>query len=281
MTELRHAQKVASLFISENSEEFRGVPAVPITASKFFDPLRVPPASNKPVSQISAEQFLQIEQDVRNDLARKLHDGPSQLLINIKMGLDFCQRGLGEDTAAVEKELQVLQTLVDRTMHQIRTMLFELRPVALERDGLGAGLEAFINSRQQEIHPTLLSLLIHPHNNQSTLSRQKTHVERTIFDLVQEAVNNAIKHAQTNMIRVQVSETPTSLIIFIIDMGRGFDVKAVMTDYGQRGSLGLLNMMERAALIQGKLSIKSRPDEGTTVTLVVPKGEEGGIDIGL
>ena len=123
----------------------------PGDGSAFQFPTHPQTPGNSLSTQIAAEQFLQIEQDVRNALARQLHDGPTQLLTNIKMGLDFCQRILDEDSKALEKELTVLQSLVDRAMHQIRTMLFELRPVALEAEGLAAGLSVEIPNRKAKV----------------------------------------------------------------------------------------------------------------------------------
>ena len=87
---------------------------------------------------------------------------------------------------------------------------------------------------------------------------------------MQEAVNNALKHAQASTISVQLKETPTALYVMISDDGQGFEVDSVMSNYEQRGSLGMVNMRERATLIGGELMLQSAPGRGTRLTVYVP-----------
>ena len=95
----------------------------------------------------------------------------------------------------------------------------------------------------------------------------------TIFSIVQQAVNNARRHACANNVWIELATTPDTLIVEVRDDGRGFDVAAVAQDYEKRGSFGMLNMRERARLVDGNFTIQSNtepPNRGTTITLRVP-----------
>ena len=100
--------------------------------------------------------------------------------------------------------------------------------------------------------------------------RFEPEVESTIFAIVEEAVNNARKYSQADTVSVRMSPYEGVYVTTVRDSGVGFDLKAVESNYDERGSLGLLNMRERAELLGGKLEIETRPGFGTIVTLVVP-----------
>jgi signal transduction histidine kinase len=162
--------------------------------------------------------------------------------------------------------------LADRASHQLRTALFELRPLVLETKGLGAAFETFLERRQKDIgEAPKLTLKVETDNASGDISRQDGKVEATIFAIVQEAVNNAIKYAQASDIVVELKETPSALYAQIKDNGQGFNVDEVMNNYEKRGSLGMVNLRERAELIGGELTMKSVPGHGTRITIFVPK----------
>lgn len=219
------------------------------------------------------DKVIEAEEEARKKLARDLHDGPTQLVAGIKMSLDFSKKALEKEPSLLPKELAYMQELADRATHQMRTMLFELRPLVLETQGLGAALQVFLERRQQDItgETPKLALKIETSHPGGDISRQDGKVEAAIFAIVQETVNNAIKHAQARNIVVQLTETATAVYTVIKDDGKGFDVDQVMNNYEQRGSLGMINLKERTQLIGGELSIRSAPGHGTRITIQVPK----------
>jgi signal transduction histidine kinase len=218
------------------------------------------------------DRVIEVEEEARKDLARDLHDGPTQLVASMMMSLDFCKKALERDPSLLPKEFDRMHQLAERASHQLRTALFELRPLVLETKGLSAALQTFLERRQKDIGETpILSFKLETDNPDGEVSRQDGKVEATIFAIVQEAVNNAIKHAQAREIVVEVKETPTALYTLIKDNGQGFDVDKVMSNYEQRGSLGMINLRERAELIGGELAMKSVPGHGTRITIYVPK----------
>lgn len=219
------------------------------------------------------DKVVEAEEEARKKLARDLHDGPTQLVAGIKMSLDFSRKALEKDPSLLPKELNYMLELADRATYQMRTMLFELRPLVLETQGLGAAMQVFIDRRQKDItgETPRLSLKVETDNPGGDISRQDGKVEAAIFAIVQETVNNAIKHAQAQNIVVQLTETSTAIYTVIRDDGQGFDVNGVMNNYEQRGSLGMINLKERTQLIGGELNIRSAPGQGTRITIQVPK----------
>ena len=222
------------------------------------------------------DKVIEAEEQARKELARDLHDGPTQLVAGIMMSLDFCKKALEKDPSLLPREIAYMHDLAERATHQMRTVLFELRPLVLETQGLGAALQVFLDRRQKDIteQSTKLTLKIETDNPSRDISRQDDKVEMTIFAIVQETVNNAIKHAQAENIIVELKETPKAVYTVIKDDGKGFNVIEVMSNYEQRGSLGMVNLQERTQLIGGELTIKSILDKGTRITIYVPKEKE-------
>jgi signal transduction histidine kinase len=222
------------------------------------------------------DRVIEAEAQTRKALAGNLHDGPIQQVAGMLMRLEFCQMLLEKDPPRLAQELLKTKTLGEQAVHQMRTTLFELRPLILETDGLEAVLRAFLESRQKDMtaeKSPCLTLKIETNQPDGHISRQESKVEAAIFAIVQETVNNAIKHAQASKIVVHLKETHTGLHTTIADDGRGFDVDQVMKHYAQRGSLGMINIRERAELIGGELAIESASGQGTQIRLYVPKAK--------
>jgi len=213
------------------------------------------------------DRILKAQEDVRRELARNLHDGTVQLLAAISMGIDHVERLLQVKPEAVYAELDALRKLVHQAIRDTRLLLFELRPLVLESRGLVPALEAYVEQlRSSE------TFAVHLDTGGFTRSLD-TQVAGAIFSIIQEAVTNVKKHAQARNVWIRLREDDGDLVVEVEDDGLGFNVAAVERDYEKRGSFGLLNMRERAALIDGTLTIESSeamPDQGTLVTLRVP-----------
>jgi signal transduction histidine kinase len=208
-------------------------------------------------------KLLSKEEEVRHQLARDLHDGPAQALAAITMNVEFIKRLLERDPPRVIPELDKLGGLAKRTTHEVRTMLFELRPLALETQGLDTTLRQYLERFQGS------STKIEMESNDITVSLD-TKTEGTLFNIIQEAINNALKYAKAEHIWVRLKQSPTTLEVTVQDDGRGFDLQKVLESYEKRGSFGLLNIEERAKLIGGSSEMMSAPGQGTTVRVTVP-----------
>jgi signal transduction histidine kinase len=213
------------------------------------------------------DRIIKAQEDVRRQVARNLHDGTVQFLSAISMGIDHLERLLEFKPEAAKSELEALRALTRQATQQARLALFELRPLILETQGLVPALEAYAQQLEGNeefgIHLRASSPLPELNNSVAT----------TIFAIIQEAVNNAKKHASPRDVWLQLSEENGWLQVLIEDNGNGFDPEEVERTYDRKGSIGLLSMRERAELIDGHIEIQSQtiqPDSGTKVILRVP-----------
>lgn len=214
------------------------------------------------------ERIVAVEEDARKKLARDLHDGPTQTIASIAMKVNYARMLLREqsDVDKATEELEQVEDLARHTTKEIRHMLFTLRPLILETQGLRAALEQYI-SKMQETKDLPVHLESKP-DVDDLLSRDDQGV---LFYIIEEAIGNARKHAQPDNVWVRLYlEDEQTLVAEVEDDGEGFDVETVQASYDQRGSLGLVNMHERAEMLDGEVSISSAPGEGTKITLSIP-----------
>ena len=193
----------------------------------------------------------------RQRLARELHDETGQALTSILLGL----KGLEEANNDEEKRnaLPALRELVVSTLHDVRRLAVELRPKALDDFGLVVALERLAQTftEQTDIDVQVEAALGE--------NRPSEEVETALYRIVQEALTNVVKHANANTVSVVLTRKDDRVAVVIEDNGRGFD-PSTNEDEG----LGLLGMRERIALVQGRLSVESSEDHGTTIAVEVP-----------
>jgi signal transduction histidine kinase len=215
------------------------------------------------------ERIMDIEEEARNRLARDLHDGPTQSIAAIAMRVNFAKRLFEKDPDAASKELDKVENLARRTTKEIRHMLFTLRPLILESQGLVMALKQ-LAVKIQETHDQ--KVIVYAEDGVAdNLDMGKQGV---VFYIVEEAVNNAGKHAEAEHVWVRLKSEDDLFILEVEDDGVGFNVGAVDSDYAQRGSLGMVNMRERAELVNGVLHIESAEGAGTLISVIVPETEE-------
>lgn len=217
------------------------------------------------------ERIVGIEEEARKQLARDLHDGPTQTVSAIAMRVSFIRRLLETKPEQAADELWKVEELARRAAADIRHMLFTLRPLVLESQGLAAALEQLAD-KMLETHNQKVTVEAEP-NSEQALDK---HAQGVIFYVVEEAVTNARKHAQADVIAIRMRVRGDVVVVEIQDNGRGFDVQAVEEGYEELGSLGMINMRERAQLIEGTLHIDSAPGKGTHISILVPLERSGG-----
>jgi len=213
------------------------------------------------------ERIVEVQEDARKKLARDLHDGPTQSIAAIAMQLNYVRMLLKreKDPQRVAEELARTEDLARRTTKEIRHMLFTLRPLILETQGLQAALGQYV-SKLAETDPTPIHLEAVPEVDQVL----DQNAQGVIFYIIEEAIGNARKHAKAENIRVRLCIQDNAFIAEVEDDGAGFDVDAVQLRYDERSSLGMINMHERAELVGGTLTIASAPGRGTRIALTVP-----------
>ncbi len=212
------------------------------------------------------DRVIQTQEDERKRLGRELHDGPAQKLAQIAMSLEYAQRLASAEPDKLIPELQSIRETALQTTHEIRNLLFDLRPLVLdaENGGLVAALEHFLERFEKGTAPSM-------HLDAHYTERASHNIEVTVFAIIQEAVNNVLKHSNAATCSIELREPPGRLVAIIRDDGQGFDVNAMRTGYERRGSWGMVSMAERAALIDARLQVASQPGKGTVVSLDVPR----------
>lgn len=212
------------------------------------------------------ERLMQIEEDARKALVRDLHDLPTQTISNVVMRLRIAMRMAEREPAeTIINELREIEAIAEQATKEIRHVLFTLRPLALESQGLTAALEQ-LAEKMRANHDQPVTVKISPDVEKHL---DETH-QGTLFYLIEEAANNARKYADASMITIQGVKHNDNLIIRVQDNGRGFDTNKVKAGYDKRGSFGMVNMQERADLINGHLDLTSNIGQGTRITVTIP-----------
>ena len=217
-------------------------------------------------SQIREERdrMLGIEEELHKKLARDFHDGPAQTLASLIMDIEFIQKLLERDPSKAEAELLQLREKATKAMYQARTTMFELRPLILETEGLKAALEYYVEQLRQTEN---MSIHLQIEGMDEGLPPR---VKDIVFAIVREAVNNIKKHARADNVWLTAIRREKELLTTVRDDGQGFNLEEVEISYATRGSIGLLNLYERAEMLGGRISIESALGRGTTVSLSVP-----------
>ncbi len=208
---------------------------------------------------------MEVEEEARRRLARELHDGPTQSVAALAMRLNFLQRLLRHDPAQLPPELEKAEQMARQAVQELRHFLFRLRPLILESQGLMAAL-THLAEKLQETEPFAIHLEVDPEVDRLLDPNAKG----LVFSIIEEAIHNARKHAEPRNVWVRVRVEGNRLQVGVEDDGQGFDPQALRADYARRGSMGMLNMLERAELLNGVLEVESAPGQGTRVRLEVP-----------
>jgi signal transduction histidine kinase len=215
-------------------------------------------------------RMTEIQEESRKKLARDLHDGPTQSISAIAMRVNFARRLMEREPKSASEELFKIEELARRTTKEIRHMLFTLRPLVLESQGLVAALESMAEKMGEtynqeviiQVDPRVVELL-------------EPGKQGVVFYIVEEAVTNARKHARAAHIWVRLKLLQEGIsFLEIEDDGVGFEPSAVDISYESRGSLGMINLRERSELVNGVLRIDSAKGRGTRVQVVIPLTED-------
>ena len=198
----------------------------------------------------------------RNRLARELHDAMTQNLFSLSLTAQAAGGLVRTDPARAEAEIDHIGRLARETQAELRSLIFELRPPRLEADGLVAtiGKDLEVLGRA---HGLKADLRVHGTPELASAA------EMELYRIVQEALNNAVRHARAESVAVDVDATDGMVTITVRDEGAGFDPAARAI---RERRLGLTSMRERAESLGGTLTIETAPRSGTTVRVEVPGG---------
>ncbi len=206
--------------------------------------------------------MLRGQEDERSRLAHELHDETVQALIALDQRLQLIARIAQRDPHAALIKLAELRELTATTINEVRRVIRDLRPIYLEDLGLMPALEMLVQSLRQPDRP-VLALTV-----DGEPRRLSPEQELALYRIVQEALNNVIKHAHAQRADVKLIFS-ADLRATISDDGVGFSVPDRVETLTELGHFGLIGLRERAELIGGQLTITSSP-RGTTIDLRLP-----------
>jgi signal transduction histidine kinase len=208
------------------------------------------------------EQFAQVtaaQEEERQRIARELHDGLGPTLAGLNIRLLTIHRQLEREDHPLAAEVKQMAEHAQVSIRDIRRLIHDLRPVALDELGLVPALREYL-SRCQHEHG--LSIEFAADNGE----RLPAALETALFRITQEAVNNVVRHAQAGLVQVALNRREDHINLSIVDDGQGFEVHPPCS--GKH--LGLWSMCERVEQLGGQFQVQSAPGQGTTVTTSVP-----------
>jgi PAS domain S-box-containing protein len=205
-----------------------------------------------------AQELAALEE--RQRLSRELHDSVTQALYGIGLAAETTRVLLQRDPARAAESNEVIRSLAQAGTAEMRALLFELRPESLELEGLVAALQKQVNALEARYNiPVLTALCQEP--------PASLPVKEALYRIAQEALHNAIKHAQPMRLVVLLDCSAGEVLLEVQDDGGGFDPSGSFP-----GHLGLRSMNERATKLGGTLEIESIVGTGTRVRARMPSG---------
>ncbi len=193
----------------------------------------------------------------RNRLARELHDSVSQTIFSLTLTAQAARILVDRDPGRIPQLLDHLQSLSQNALAEMRSLIEHLRPPPLQERGLIPALRSHIEERKSRDG---LSVTL-----QADIQTQLPEaIEEGLFRIVQEALNNIVKHARTDSAAVTVKESDGSISLLVEDHGAGFDLAAARN---ARGHIGLSSMEERVKALGGSMKVDSAPGAGTRIII--------------
>lgn len=210
-------------------------------------------------------RIIQAQEEERKRLSRDIHDGPAQMLANVMIRTGLIEKIFVEKgPKPAFGELADLKVMVRNALYEVRRIIYDLRPMALDDLGLIPTLRKYLSTIEEyekgvEIH----------FQNSGQEQRFQTNFEVSVFRLVQESVSNALKHGKSKDIWVKTEWLRDIMNIIIKDNGQGFHQSEVKDK-----SFGLIGMRERIDLLKGDMTINSTPGNGTMIHFRIPLRSE-------
>ncbi len=205
-------------------------------------------------------RLLSAQEEERRRIARELHDNLSQQMALLAIEIDAVAVAPGGSASSVARSMSELRQRAAEISTEIHNLSHRLRSSKLEMLGLVAAL----NGHCKELLAQGLDAHLHEENVPRSLPKD---IELCLFRIVQEGLNNVVKHSGSHEAHVTLRSANDVLMLSIADFGRGFDQERAT---GIQNGLGLASMRERLRLIDGEFTIRSQPGQGTTITASVP-----------
>ncbi|WP_226678967.1 sensor histidine kinase [Mesobacillus jeotgali] len=206
-------------------------------------------------------KIIEAQEDERKRLSREIHDGPAQMMANVMMRSDLIERVYNERGAEEAiHEIKSMKKMVRSALYEVRRIIYDLRPMALDDLGLVPTLKKYLQTIEEYHRSTRIQF-----TNIGDDRRLPSNYEVALFRIIQESVQNALKHADAITVQVKLEIKQDHIMAVIKDDGKGFDINESKPE-----SFGLLGIRERVELLEGELTIHSKMGTGTLVIIQIP-----------
>jgi two-component system, NarL family, sensor histidine kinase DegS len=225
--------------------------------------------------QLLGLKIILAQEDERKRIAREIHDGLAQTMANVVLRTEITERMLNrQEIEAVKEELRDLKGQLRSGLEEVRKIIFNLRPMALDDLGLVPTLRKFIQDYEDK---TKIRTKFELYGRECRLP---SGMEVAIYRLVQEAFSNVYKHANASYVTLDVTFQAKMVKITVQDNGTGFDVGIIEAKLGKGINFGMIGMQERVELLEGRMDIDSQLGAGTKISMLIPIGspEDGRLE---
>lgn len=216
--------------------------------------------------QKATAAVMEAEENERQRIARELHDGIGQMMSAAKMNLSAIGNELSFTTQQQKNSFEKIISLVDESCKEVRSVSHQMMPNMLLKSGLGKAISDFID----KIDRRVLKIQLH---TEGLNERLDEHIEIVLYRILQECVNNVIKHSGATQLDIAVIKDKDGVSATIEDNGKGFDTAIQNPDAG----MGLRNMKARVEYVKGTIDFDSTPGKGTLVAIHIPLSDSESI----
>ena len=211
-------------------------------------------------------KLIETQEMDRNRISRELHDSTVQGLTGLVHKMEYCSKLVDKDPVRVKMELQSMIEFSKEIINDMRAIIYDLRPMSLNNIGLVSTIESYCLYLRRYNN---LDVVLKVEGVEKTLS---SIISVTLYRIIQEACNNAVRHAKAKKVFIRISYLESSIELDIEDNGIGFDMKEVEERLKEDSlhGFGLSTMKERARLLSGSFSIDTKQGSGTKIHVFVP-----------
>ena len=226
---------------------------------------------NEKLEEVDKKKFLgfrviKAQEEERSRVAREIHDGPAQIMSNIVLKAEVCEKLADVDILKLKEELKNLKGVVRDCLKDIRRIIYDLRPMSLDDLGLVTTITKYVENYKNE---TGINATINVFGKEN--SEIDSNKRLAIFRITQEALSNIKKHSKAKNASVKLEYTNSKIAVHISDDGKGFNPQQVKLDRDETsGGFGLFSMRERIELLDGEFTIDSEISRGTKIRATLP-----------
>ena len=212
-----------------------------------------------------SSQLIAAQEEERRRISLELHDEMGQALTAVELNLMEMEKELSSDfVPTIKEKLEETRSIIDQASDQIRELSLFLRPSMLDDLGLVPTVRWHLNRFRTR---TNVKAKFEAVNLDERLDQD---TETVLYRVIQEALNNIVKHAEARKVMVSLQRKENGVAAYIEDDGKGFDVNAVLVQEALVSGIGLIGMRERVSLLGGSLTVESRKGDGTRISLKIP-----------